>query len=276
MASVASRVAAAFVEAGLLTRGAASRFDSFDDFNLLVRLLSCCSDDQSNRTRRRLVQLIENDYQLVVSTSLESNLIGERLILSRRLPRFSRRIGVLSSRLSRRLDEKDAWFDALRTCILKSNPRRDWFVLCDGTSTHPFVGRSVDLFGRRSVQIHLPNVRDSIATWLSREIWQANAAQEPWSIHISPSIVADHELEAMIPLQDRAIASFSDQLVAIEINRNGNIHRLLSQLLKGEHRRMGSVRIFLNPSVGNSRVVEEFLESGAVGLALNGNECCRW
>ena len=178
-----------------------------------------------------------------------------------------RRVSIVSSRLRQRLDEESWWFDLLRTAVLRTDPTLDLLCVVAGTTSHRFVCRAAELFGRSLLDFHLDSrdqvvIEDVITKWLldvtNGQTWDSSAVltdddlvAEPsivecycqgkhWSVFVSPPIKIAYEATDLElpnqPIGDRILFAAGNRLQVLRARTNGAIQALLSQHVQDRER----------------------------------------
>lgn len=164
-------------------------------------------------------------------------------------------VGIASSRLGRRLDEKPGWFQRLRQYCRQLDPHNQLLLTVSQTAAAPYVARAAQLFEKPSLQA---TIIDS-ARWRywGQLVWDtALEVHHPglWSTLVSPVIdphrsPMDPSQLARIPAHDRTLISASDKIWICQLRRNGILQQLVNQRLTSHWSRPGSIR--RDPSEAN-------------------------
>jgi hypothetical protein len=203
----------------------------------------------------------------------------------------------ISSRLGRTIDERPDWFGVLRSAAAKFDPARDVLLTTSGTTTDRFLDRAAILFGLRRLRVHLDE-RRTLVDWLTRlrrQLWRSCLAHaskpNPASavadeaarseVFVSPSIGSTvlsapcstnnngpEDTSDELPLGDRVLIAVADQVHALQVRPNGNLHQLLQARLNGSAWPTASVWLALGDSLVPQEVAEELQTLGAVGWWL--------
>ncbi len=192
-----------------------------------------------------------------------------------------RKVVWVSSRLGRAIDERSDWFAVLRSAAAKLDLEQDVLLTSSSTTTGRFLERAAILFGLRLLHIHTETTR-SLSDWLlrlRRELWQqcllgsGSAVSTPTSANcatISPALgtnPVDSDLSAL-PLADRVLIAAADQVVALQVRSQGNLHALLKRRLSETSRPLGAVWLALGDQLVSAEVATELQSLGAVGWYL--------
>lgn len=214
-------------------------------------------------------------------------------------PPPGRLIGVVSSRLGRRLDARPAWFNALRSVCRAVRARSnvalqergaapcfaaagviehglpppfpadaDRLLSVDATASSPFVRRAGQLFGCNvlSIEVAHESVPGTVARWLAER-----AALPPQETarraYLGPPLVgpfpdtAAERRGSIPPARDRLLVQLADLVCALHIRPGGHIEQLVGQRLLDRSMPAGSVWI----AVGRG-LVEPPLRDRLIGL----------
>lgn len=233
--------------------------------------------------------------------------LGPRLMWWPRGVPEGRKVAWVSSRLGRAIDERPDWFAVLRSASAKLDPQRDLLLTASGTTVDRFLERAAILFGLRHLRVHLDE-RRTLVDWLTRlrrQLWRRGLAQNSEvpdvvrsDIFISPIISnagepggvsprTNSEIESRpeadalrlalenrggpsseLPLSDRLLIAAADQVFALQVRPNGNLHRLLRARLTDSAWPTASVWLALGESLVPSDVAAELQSLGAVGWWL--------
>ena len=249
----------------------------------LVRLLSWA---QQNGAQLTLGWPSNDDRPL-------ENWLGPRLLWWPRGVPEGRKVAWLSSRLGRAINERPDWFAVLRSAAVKLDPQRDLLLTASGTTVDRFLERAAILFGIRRLRVHLDE-RRTLADWLTRlrrQLWRsclADNAEKPdvarsdvfvsppggWALMPVPRLAsvdgqsAEGGPSSELPLSDRMLIAAADQVFALQVRPNGNLHRLLRARLSDSAWPTASVWLALGDALVPSEVATELQSLGAVGWWL--------
>ena len=286
------------VELGILRR----QEPGSEFVELTPDLLQKDCDDHKSRGRPtkandRVAKFISANSQAIILEPLgELDQLGEfgrLLIWPRGKPAGDRRlVGLVASRLGRKLDERDDWFRRLRLACAAAQRENAAFVTAQDSAGYEFISRSAELFGIPVVRI-VSNERVSAARWLEWVIDQCDETSESndvWPVFVSPRVtskVSDEsmsnavESESLIhdstplphpPIQDRVVSKLSDQLWVMSLRRNGNWHRLIETRLHDLSRPSGNVRLIDGDVSLSEPFAQELHANGAVRWCLTETE----
>ncbi|NOX57024.1 MAG: hypothetical protein GXP27_21815 [Planctomycetes bacterium] len=232
------------------------------------------------RQAKRVVSWI--DAQRRHSARLTFGLVGGRTAMVRAWlgPRLAfwpqgvptgRRVGLISSRLGRALDEKPEWFRAVRAACGRLQAERDVLVTAVGTTTCPVLERCAVHFGLRLLRVRIAE-RGDVSQWV-RQLLRTKfqpPRRDVYELLLSPPLFP-HASEKRLPgdtdstpPRDRAVVAMSDELMAIHLRRGGNLERLLRARLADPSQREISVLLAVGPNLVPDEVVEELEGAGAV------------
>ncbi len=223
-----------------------------------------------------------------------------------------RKIAWVSSRLGRTIDERPDWFGVLRTAAAKIDADHDLLLTSSMTTVDRFLERAAILFGLRLLRIDIDEQR-SLTGWLvrlRRRLWCECLAQSNSSLNdlasgaesaprldreistiphqganaaplasamLSPLIDAatiDPTL-ATRPLADRVLVASADQIVALQLRANGNLHDLLRRRLNDSLHEPGSVWLAWGDRLVSPEIVAELQLLGAVSWHLQPKDSMR-
>lgn len=165
---------------------------------------------------------------------------------------------IVSSRLGRLLDRKDAVFRTLRHATSQLDPRRQCVLSVQGTVTHPFVARACQLFGVPLVEVQIAPAGTSVKSW-SESVRQSQSRDRCYILDLAERRDA--------PLRDSIAVLECDQLLALHVRAGGNMQRLLM------HRLCHSTPARLFLALGQrdlvpSSVADPLMDHGAIGWYL--------
>ena len=205
-------------------------------------------------------QQYRQGYRLRCSEAGCSSWIGQRWIWTR-LPSDRMTVGVISSRLGRKLDERWQWYAALRAVCGWAARQPCHLVVAPTTAGAEFIQRAGQLFALSCAVCDLPRRSESLGPWLQRISRAARA-----DLSISPP-VGWHGRDDLrdMPLADRVVMSLSDQIFALLVRTDSHTQRLLQYRLSDPQFQPGSVRVPMVPSLVGRHTGLSLLDRGAVG-----------
>lgn len=207
---------------------------------------------------------------------VEQRWIGRRLVWWADGVPVGRWVGLVSSRLGRRLEERPAWFAALRECC-RGLADDQWLVVGRGTTPERFVLRCAELWERRAVVICADDEsggkRDSDAAWAAwlRRVRQAAADRSRAArVFVSPELTRPDgptvaPALAETPLRDRVAVLAGDRLVVLAARRGGVIERLVDARLRDRRFDPSSVVVALGDGLVQPDLAQRWLDLGAAG-----------
>ncbi len=201
-----------------------------------------------------------------------------------------RKVAWISSRLGRAIDERPDWFAVLRSATAKLDPHQDLLLTASGTTVDRFLERAAILFGIRRLRVHLDE-RHTLVDWLTRlrrQLWRSSLArdvEEPdvsrsdvfvsplggWALLPVPHSASTDGQECPssdLPLSDRVLIAAADQVFALQVRPNGNLHRLLRARLLNSAWPTASVWLALGNALVPTDVAAELQSRGAIGWWL--------
>ncbi len=148
---------------------------------------------------------------------------------------FGESICVASSRLGKKLDAHDGWFDALRTIASNLNPDKHFFVTSAGTTTDSFIRRIAELFGFDLVDFQkFPDDLD--ADWF--ESGQTKSKTSPIKSGVFPcyydSLTGPSKRMSSPKSEiakDELLICVANETRLLSVRKNGNIYRAAKRRL---------------------------------------------
>ncbi|MGM0486935.1 MAG: hypothetical protein ACQESR_09275 [Planctomycetota bacterium] len=138
-------------------------------------------------------------------------------------------IGMISSRLNRRLEEQRSWFAALRHACGGLDPDQTVMITSAGTTTAVYLERCSELYGIPLLRFQLPRPRQRVAQWfpprLNRPARTPSSSSRTWLAIVSPPLDTDPESEP--PLRDRLVVAASDRVFALRMRAGGYTEQLV-------------------------------------------------
>jgi len=193
--------------------------------------------------------------------------IGDRFIWwPRGFPR-GRLVGLMSSRLPRRLDTQSDWIAALRAACVELNPQTDVLVCALSTTTARFVRRAAVHLKLRLLVLHEPRTT-SIGCWLDKleHLETTTDCEDTASAFISPLLSGGKSLPGAVretPLRDRSVVALSDLLVVLHLRRASQSERLVRARLLDPMCGRNSVRVAVGTQLVPLDLASELAEVGA-------------
>lgn len=252
------------------------------------RLASLPEHTQQHRSATALIPLLNQTQQNGAALTLGwpssddrplEKWLGPRLLWWPRGVPEGRRVAWISSRLGRAIDERPDWFAVLRSATAKLDPQRDLLLTASGTTVDRFLERAAILFGIHRLRVHLDE-RRTLVDWLTRlrrQLWRSFLSQDvagpavtQSEVFVSPSggWSAEDGSSSDLPLSDRVLIAVADQVFALQVRPNGNLHQLLRERLLNSDWPTASVWLALGETLVPSDVASELQSLGAIGWWL--------
>ncbi|MEM7783374.1 MAG: hypothetical protein AAF623_08490 [Planctomycetota bacterium] len=174
----------------------------------------------------------------------------------RRLP-DGKSTSILSSRLSRSLEQYPKWFDALRTFATRAHDERRVLVTHPKTAADRFVRRVAQLYS-----IPLIDLRPFPAT-LDAPFFRTFSRRT--------AVVFYHAINSNYAKQrDELLASVVDEAITLAVRRNGKVFNANTKRLRVKKRSL--VLVDNSTKMTSKSTLEALLDQGAVGWFLPSNE----
>ena len=233
---------------------------------------------RAERTQAWLAKQIAQGAQLTslnASSARKNHWLGERLLWWPHGRPSGLQIGLVSSRLGRRLDTQADWFTVFRAACSKINRDQDVLLTAAETTTDPFVRRAAELFGVRVVSMICPRKAESIIAWFQR-ILQTDTSYDSTihQVYVSPEIWATLDDSAgsgpfaKLPVRDRVVVSSAERLLVFHLRRGGHLETLVRARLNDPCWPAASVFIALGEDLVNRELADELLGLGAIGWVV--------
>jgi hypothetical protein len=196
--------------------------------------------------------------------------LGNRLAWWPRGVLAGRRVGVASSRLGRNLEQRKAWFAALRTACMRLDPTRDVLLTSEAITSQRFVQRCGQLFGIPVLCLGAER-EGTLRDWARRILAdEAPSRDSEHHVYLSPSLSdgkssTPTQEQPARPMRDRAMMAISDLLIVLRVRANGNIQRLLESRLARSEYPAASVFLALGEGLVPRKIAEPLMDRGAVG-----------
>ena len=183
-----------------------------------------------------------------------------------------RRVGIVSSRLGRALDEKRDWFGVLRTACLRLDPVRDILLTAAETTTFRFLEHCAARFGLRVLRVDVTGTSD-LSRWIERLTTCRDTESNSMGnrVIVSPILIETIDLPSGLadtPIRDRVVMTLSDHVLALHLRPNGNLHRLTCARLKDSAWPPGRLYVALGDGLVGGTLASELQDLGAVGWIL--------
>jgi len=182
-------------------------------------------------------------------------------------------VGIVSSRLGRRLDERKTWFRALRVVCERLDPKHHVLLTATATAAAKIVEQAAGLFGLPLILVTVPEADIRPSDWLTR-IRRTDRKDDREAVHpallspemLAPADVTRRETEGgRFPLRDRAVVAISEQLSVLFVRRRGNLQGLIDRRLREPNIRPDSIDIALGPGLTPPDLAQEVTSRGAIG-----------
>ena len=164
-------------------------------------------------------------------------------------------ICVASSRLSKKLDTYDSWFDAIRTMAARLDPADYFFVTGSGTTTDAFLQRIGQLFGFAVLEFK-PFPKKVSAEWFQGCLFEAEPSAAQNYRHsvcyfgASEDSAANHVAKQKDESIDQLLIQTASEVRLLSVRNKGNIikatRQRLAQDLPGETKLLIDVRLTCN------------------------------
>lgn len=174
---------------------------------------------------------------------------------------------VASSRLTRRLEDYESWFDALRTIAIRMGQGTSYLVTSSGTTTDRFVKRVGELFGIPILDI-LPTTTDADRKELLRQqTSNSGADQGVWPCYVQRTEMDGGSGNAVrkFPI-DRALIEMADLVFLLSVRKQGNIFAAAKQRLTQQP--PVSTRLLIDSNLTQPAFADQLIFAGAVGWWL--------
>ena len=203
--------------------------------------------------------------------------LGARLVWWPRGIPENNRTAFVSSRLGRRLDEKQTWFAFLRAVCSHTLANQSILVSASSTTTGRFLMRAADLFSVPALIFHVSD-RDDLVSWrrktLSRPVVAHRGVVEAYvspEIDIGPKYI--DEKVADIPARDRLVLAGSDRVFVAHLRPGGNLQRLVTARLSQGDWTPGSVMLAANHGAIPQKDMYDLMQQGAVAWLVPDLAC---
>lgn len=194
-------------------------------------------------------------------------------------------VALLTSRMGRDFDAKDAWFQRLRLACAAARQESSIIVTAQNAAGFQFISRSAELFDIPTVQI-VVNERIKTSRWLSwvvEECSKRDWQEKCWPVFVSPKLVIEPQcskdvyrespneelpVDPVAPIQDRVVSFLANQLWVLSLRKNGHWHQLIEVRLADRSRPAGNVRLIDGDSSLNEPFANQLHDAGAVRWCL--------
>ncbi len=203
----------------------------------------------------------------------DSEIAGRLCWWPRGIPE-GRWVAIVSSRLGRRLDQRPEWFDVFRAACAKIDTQNSVLLTGAQTTTARFAERAAELFNLPTLVVREPHSGDTLLSWL-RKIRQSQSSRNAACLYeafLSPPLIPQVRQQggapATLPLCDRVVIAWADQLFVAHLRRGGNQEQLIRARLVESVRNAPDVFVALGPRLVPRALADELLGLGAVGWVL--------
>jgi len=208
-----------------------------------------------------------------------------------------RSICVASSRLGRKLDQHDHWFDAIRTLAVQLNPETSYLVTSAGTTSDQVVRRIAQLFGIPLLELiyleSAPTERwkrkilaescESASQHFRCFVWAATSRSNLDSQPVlerskaAPTKTKNNQkkLRSVVAVDDDLIG-LADEVYLLSVRPRGNVHRAAIARLQGNSMVLANgselarrrTWLLIEKSLSSKKVERELLDAGALAWWL--------
>ncbi len=146
-------------------------------------------------------------------------------------------VGIASSRLGRKLDEKPSWFQTLRHYCHQLDPEKQVLLTVTATAAAPYVTRAAALFKLPCLQTRI--IDSSRWRYWGKLVWNSCSripTSSSWSAIISPRmqfVEFPHQFNKLenTPARDRTLVSGSSEVWICQLRSRGVLHNLVTARL---------------------------------------------
>ena len=157
-------------------------------------------------------------------------------------------VGIASSRLGRRLDEKPGWFQRLRQYCRQLDSEKQLLLAVSQTAAAPFVARAAKLLDKPSLQATI--IDSNRWKYWGQLFWDtALEMNQPgcWKTYVSPIVTPRRDPVnsshlARIPAHDRSLISASDKIWICQLRPNGILQQLVNRRIASPWSQPGSIQ----------------------------------
>jgi hypothetical protein len=145
---------------------------------------------------------------------------------------------IVSSRLGRRLDLRNEWFEFFREACTRIDAQQEVLLAAERTTTARFAERAADLFGLRMLMVQRPRPGGSLSDWfrIIRRTKYPAANRRTFHAVLSPSLDSQMTNEddslGKLPLSDRVTIAWADRIFVPHLRRAGNLEWLVRARLQ--------------------------------------------
>jgi hypothetical protein len=149
-----------------------------------------------------------------------------------------RKVAILSSRLGRAVDRRKTWWHGLRRLLFELQTRSPLVLTSEGSTCDRFLPCILPWFGLRALRVRRPSAyHRHFHDWITSLTYDATVLYELPGVLLNESPGDAAERHKLISkrrfgdLSDRALYQLCDELYILHVRRNGNLHRLLDQMI---------------------------------------------
>jgi hypothetical protein len=182
---------------------------------------------------------------------------------------------VASSRLSRKLDAYDSWFDAIRTMAARLDPKQHLLLTGAKTTTDTFVRRIAQLFGFPLLELR-PFPKNVTRKWIQSCLADAHKLSIASPNHLICYFASLPKNGASNPNSkklstDQVVMAIAEELRLLSISPNGNVHkaalkRLAESTSKSDVSK--STKLLIDSRLTKEAVKSELISKGATAWWL--------
>ncbi len=201
-----------------------------------------------------------------VSSPLRSAAAPERVYwIPLKLP-AGKSIFLASSRLDQKLEDKPAWFDALRTFACHVDARHHFLITADRVASDEFVTRIAELFKIPLVRF-VPFPEKINEKWICQA--STNHASGECRCYYSESEAERRTSKKTQAAKDRLLMLAASEVRVLSCRKSGNTFHSVNERLAASL----DTRILIDDQLTPPTTSAHFVESGATAwLLLNGTE----
>lgn len=180
-------------------------------------------------------------------------------------------ICVASSRLSKKLDTYDSWFDAIRTMAARLDPADYFFVTGSGTTTDAFLQRIGQLFGFAVLEFK-PFPERVSAEWFQGCLVEAKPSAAQNYRHsvcyfgASEESDAKHFAKPKNESIDQLLIQIASEVRLLSVRKNGNIFKATRQRLAQDP--PGETKLLIDVRLTSNSLKDELMAHGATAWWL--------
>lgn len=239
-------------------------------------------DESCDSTTERPEYFIQLDSGAAVSLTFPGlsvktflHWLGRRIIWWPDGIEHRRRISIVSSRLPKRKDQHQHWFDALRTAAVQTDAENECLVAVNSTTAADATRRAAALFRLPLLQMSVSEQSEkqlsSIEAWLcsQSESSSPNVPLEKSAV-LSAAFVgaAGEPFPFNQSTRDSALACAGQRILSLSCRDGGNVYSIIKRRLAD--RPIPAVLMLRNENDANKSAIHELQNAGAVPWLLHG------